>query len=668
MKTRVRIELAKIDDNPYQPRLEYDQEAIEDLADSIEQLDVLQIPLARPRDDGRVQLAFGHRRNRSCWHLAKQERSCVAVELGNDGPGSATVELDLEDLSDERMAVIALTENVQRKDLSQMETLRAYRRAIDETELTGRSLAQQLQIAESTLSNNLRVLDLPDFILEHVETGKLGITVAREFLVLQNAHHSHHQEMRAVVTNIVNEETYGGRPPNWQRKNVRKRISERISFQQNNGFRPIGPKTGHEVGGANREPTFDTDAFSFEFADCLHTIPADDGRSENYRALELYDKSRVWTCEVREWSRRQSRATREANAQAAVSGGGKAAGGNSPKAPSRDKVFEALLGVDPVWQEIDFSREKPGPNRPVNDDERERLGTRAEFRDLDHYNPKFWKVLDRGDTENIYELERLDGGLVPPWFPDLKECRRCTIGAAYAKSNGGYPPRKPALVCFNKEHYLEKLARGEAAYRENLQANILGMNRQDEKAAARSRTQIEPLSDDACRALAVSLISAKRGLDLEHPMGRFHENWSYESATVVRVRELLGVEAPSVDRWNRSGPVMDVDAVGAISADDVRKLVALLMTHHLRVAGKLDELMPTRREEPAAETKRCTRCGQDKPLDAFGQQKKHRSDGVKMIPKSKCKQCLVDEELERRGTSAATVASRNFGQRQEVTA
>ena len=72
---------------------------------------------------------------------------------------------------DERMAVIALTENVRRKDLSPMETLRGYRKALDETELTATVLAKQLDIADSTLSNNLRVLELPDFVLEHVESG-----------------------------------------------------------------------------------------------------------------------------------------------------------------------------------------------------------------------------------------------------------------------------------------------------------------------------------------------------------------------------------------------------------------------------------------------------------------------------------------------------------------
>ena len=109
---------------------------------------------------------------------------------------------------------------------------------------------------------------------------------------------------------------------------------------------------------------------------------------------------------------------------------------------------------------------------------------------------------------------------------------------------------------------------------------------------------MQPLTAEACRSLAITLVAAKRGLDLEHPMGRFHENWTYESATVTAIRELLGVEAPNIDRWNRSGPVLDIDALDALPLEDVRKLVALLMTHHLRVAGKVDGFLQDPIDEP----------------------------------------------------------------------
>ena len=666
MKTRERIDLNTIDDNPWQPRGEIDPEALEELARSIQHMGLLQAPLGRPVS-GRVQLAFGHRR-------------VAALKLLHQrGEGESHVDMDVALITDENMAVMGLTENERRKDLSQMETLRAYRKAIDETELTAKALAVQLGIAESTLSNNLRVLALPDFILDHVESGDLGMTVAREFLVLQNGHHAHHDNMREIVHQIVDIESHGGQvPPNWSRKNVRKRISENISYSEKE-FRPIGPKTGHETGEGHKEATFDTDAFAFEFADCLHTIPADDGRSENYHRLQNYDKSRVWTCQVREWSRRQSRATRERNAQAKAATTATAEGlglASAPKNPSRDKVFEGLLAEDPVFKEIVFSREKSGPNRPATDEEREALGTRAEFRSVD-YNTKFWKILERGEKADAYGVERLDGGRVPPWFPDLKECRRCTIGAAYAKSRDGYGLRNPVLVCFNKQHYLEKLTAGEAAYREKLQAHILGMDRQDVKAVAHFARQIQPLTGEAVRSLAVTLVAAKRGLDLTHPMGEFHEDWSYESAIVVSIRELLGVEAPEIKKWNRSGPVLDVDAVATLDPYVISALVPLLMAHHARVAGKVEELIQTptlepAAEEPAAETRTCTKCGEDLPLDAFGQQKKRAADGSEYtIPKAKCKQCLVAEELDRRerqATPAAEFASRNVGQNNDLAA
>lgn len=65
-----------------------------------------------------------------------------------------------------------------------MEVLRAHRKAVDDTSLTRESLADELGIARPTLSNNLRVLELPDFVLENVESGALTFGAAREFLVL----------------------------------------------------------------------------------------------------------------------------------------------------------------------------------------------------------------------------------------------------------------------------------------------------------------------------------------------------------------------------------------------------------------------------------------------------------------------------------------------------
>ena len=579
MKTRERMDLELIDDNPWQPRQAIDEDALQELADSIRQLGLLQAPLGR-RDEisGRYQLAFGHRRVAGCRLLLQQ------------GRGESHIDMDVDEISDEGMAVLALTENERRKQLSQIEVVRAHHKAINETNLTIQTLADQLGIDRSTLSNHLRVLDLPDFVLEHVESGKLSVSVAREFLVFQTATHQHTEDMQEVIRRIVNVETYGGGVPDWRRrKHVRKMISEAVSYNEKE-WRPLGLPTAHSTGGGRREAAFDRDEFVWEYRDNLHTIPADDGHIENYRPTELYDKSRQWTCEVKEWSRRQASATREANKEAEASGG--TAPATSSKSGGRDKQFESALAKDPVMKQVAAAREKKGPSRPVDAAEKEQLGTRAALRDISG-NTVFWKILEPSNLDarpNKYAWSREQGGSVPPWFPDLDECRRCTIGAAYAKSRDGYTLRDVTLVCMNQEHYQEKLQAGEAAYREKTEAHQKGIDRQDAKAVKQLTRQLEPLTDDACQVLAASLVAANPALAWANPLGFYDADWSHESGLGELVRDLLGSES-LVATWNNRGgygPVINADSIAALSGEGARKLAAALMTHHLRLAGKME--------------------------------------------------------------------------------
>ena len=113
-----------------------------------------------------------------------------------DGVWDNYIWMDIADLSDQDMAVMAITENHNREQLSQLELIQGYRRAIDETGLSVQGLADKLGMSRPRLANNLRVLTLPDFILEHVESGDLKLTVAREFLVLQSADHAHTEDMQ----------------------------------------------------------------------------------------------------------------------------------------------------------------------------------------------------------------------------------------------------------------------------------------------------------------------------------------------------------------------------------------------------------------------------------------------------------------------------------------
>ena len=577
MITRERIELNLIDDNPWQPRVEIEPATIEKLADSIRGIGLLQAPTGRPTPEGRVQLAFGHRR-------------VAAVKLlRNEVEWPDYIDMDINDeLTDEDMAVMALAENVARQQLTQIEVVRAHRRAIDETGLSIQGLADKLGVSRSALSNNLRVLELPDFILEHVEKSALRVTDAREFLVLQNATHVHVEDMREVVRRIVNEAEWGNRVPNWRRRNIRKLISERVSFQENNGFRPIGSKTGHSVGGGQKEATFDVDAFAFEFPDSLHTIPADDGSTKNYHMEERYDQSRVWTCEVKEWSRRQSRATREANKAAEASG--KSSGHSSSpevrKKGERDKVLAQMLAKDPVWQDVIAHRKKKGPNRPVSDEEKKALGTRAELHIIGYGEP-FYKVLNKWEIEEHYQLrqvEGLKGGGVPPWFPDLKECQKCIIGAAYAASDGGYPIRKPVLACFNQEHYLEKLEAGKAAWREKLAAQAKGIEREDVRAIEDLREALTTGLVVAKYPLALALLTATSEMPGWHPLGFHHDDFCFDTVPWRTVKMVLGITG----LYDQATAIDCLEQIQVGDTNDLTLLAAALMVHHLRQSGKMD--------------------------------------------------------------------------------
>ena len=336
MKTRERVDLELIDDNPWQPRQVIDPDALDELAESINQLGLLQSPLGRRSPDvsDRIQTAFGHRRVAACRLLYQQ------------GRWERCIDMDLADLTDEEMAVMALTENESRKQLSQIEVVRAHKRAIDETSLSIQALADKLGMNRPTLSNNLRVLELPDFILQHVESGDLGITVAREFLVLQNADHAHTDDMQGIVEGIVNPYYARQGLPDWRRSNVRRAISERVAYNETD-YRPLGPRTGHGTAGAAREATFDVDAFATERPEALHSIPCPD---------EKHEGSRLWTCAVKDWTREQTRATREANKEAVESG-------RTPPAASSKRPSAVTSNSSNCWQATRYGNRSPFPGK-----------------------------------------------------------------------------------------------------------------------------------------------------------------------------------------------------------------------------------------------------------------------------------------------------------------
>lgn len=168
-----KIPLQLIDDNPFQPRSNYPRQKIDDMAISLLENGLLQVPLAR-RSNGRVQLAFGHVRKRAFEKNTKE-----------DAKRWSAMPLDIRDLTDNEMALFALEENLKRTDITPLETARAIDNFITQTGATEVAIARKINMTQGNVANMRRVLRLPEKILEKIDEGKINFTMARELLVLE---------------------------------------------------------------------------------------------------------------------------------------------------------------------------------------------------------------------------------------------------------------------------------------------------------------------------------------------------------------------------------------------------------------------------------------------------------------------------------------------------
>ena len=138
------IPLAKIVANPYQPRKEFDDEALAELAQSIRQQGVITPVTVRRMPDG-------------SYHLIARERRCRASQLA----GLKEVPAYVRVATDNQMMEMALVENIQRENLNAMEVALAYKALIEECQLTHDQLSEKVGKNRSTITNYLRLLNLP---------------------------------------------------------------------------------------------------------------------------------------------------------------------------------------------------------------------------------------------------------------------------------------------------------------------------------------------------------------------------------------------------------------------------------------------------------------------------------------------------------------------------
>lgn len=159
------IPLDLIDDNPWQPRQDYD--GIDELAADIQRNGLLQIPAGRRMADGRVQLQYGHRRLRAVRSL-----------------GWPTMPVDIQPIvSDNDMAVRAWVENHNRQDFTPLDQARYFKRLQDDG-WTQQQIADKLGLARPTISNAIRLLKLPEHLQAEVAAKGLSARQAEALLSL----------------------------------------------------------------------------------------------------------------------------------------------------------------------------------------------------------------------------------------------------------------------------------------------------------------------------------------------------------------------------------------------------------------------------------------------------------------------------------------------------
>ena len=163
------IPVDQIDPNPFQPRREFDAAEIAALADSLRQHGMLQPIIVRPAGD-RYQVIAGERRLRASVEAQLHEIHARVMEL-----------------DDQRVSELAMVENLQREDLNAMEKAVAFRRYLDSYGGTQEELAGRLGLDRSTLSNLLRLLDLPEEVRDAVRSKKITQGHARALLGLAGA-------------------------------------------------------------------------------------------------------------------------------------------------------------------------------------------------------------------------------------------------------------------------------------------------------------------------------------------------------------------------------------------------------------------------------------------------------------------------------------------------
>ena len=174
------IPVGMIEPNPFQPRSAFDQDAMEELADSIRTLGLIQPITVRKKSHDRYQIISGERRFRASKMAGMNEIPAYIRETDDQG-----------------MLEMAIVENIQREDLDPIEVALSYQRLIEECSLTQEQMATRVGKKRASVTNYLRLLKLPAKIQHDLKVGLLSVGHAKVLLGVEN------QEIQEKLCDLV---------------------------------------------------------------------------------------------------------------------------------------------------------------------------------------------------------------------------------------------------------------------------------------------------------------------------------------------------------------------------------------------------------------------------------------------------------------------------------
>jgi ParB family chromosome partitioning protein len=175
------IGIDKIETNPFQPRNDFEEEALNELVESIREQGIIQPITVRKLGYDRYQVISGERRLRAAKIVGLDDVPCY-IRVAND----------------EQMLELALIENTHREDLNSIEIAISYQRLLEECNLTQEALSQKVSKKRSTVANYLRLLKLPAEVQLAIRDGSLSMGQARSFINIQS-----HEDQLTLLNEIL---------------------------------------------------------------------------------------------------------------------------------------------------------------------------------------------------------------------------------------------------------------------------------------------------------------------------------------------------------------------------------------------------------------------------------------------------------------------------------